>query len=173
MAREKIALAEDIRSRMADDPEGLTLHGICKHSVLAVMKNPLMKAVLLRDTDVLGELTRVEHGTAAYAEQIKQFNVYFEVLRRQGLVRDDLELREALYTLGAISMGFLLIEPLMPDELKLSDEAAAEMMAETIRRTFEPSTPVTSEALQAVASAFNDYIDQYIDYKLERMETPS
>lgn len=173
MAREKIALVEDLQRRIADDPEGMTLHGMCKQGMLAVMKNPLMKAVLLSDTDVLGELTRVEHGTAAYAEQITKFNAYFEVLRRQGMVRDDLGLREAMYMLSAICVGFMLVEPFLPDQFKLSDEASAEMMAETIRRTFEPSTPVTPEALRIISSAFNDYIDQYIDYKLERMETPS
>lgn len=172
--REKLAMTKDVQRRITEDPEeGLTLHGFCKHSMLAVLKNPLMKAILLRDTDVLGELARAQYGTAAYMEQIQQFNAYFEVLRREGLVRVDLELREALYALSAILIGFLLAEPLMSDGLKLSDEAAADMMAETIRRTFEPPTPATPEALQAVSKAFNDYMDQYINYKLERISASS
>src|SRR5579884_1565785 len=55
MRREYIRVVEDIQQRISNDPEGGTLEGITKHTMLATMKSPLMKAVLLRDTDLLGE----------------------------------------------------------------------------------------------------------------------
>src|SRR5947209_15600406 len=59
--REKLALAEDFKQRIAADPEGATLHGLLKHSALALLERPLLKAVLLRDMDVLGKLAHSEH----------------------------------------------------------------------------------------------------------------
>ena len=53
MKREYNRLAQDFQQRIANDPEGGTIHGVTKHSVLATMKSPLMKAVFLRDTDLL------------------------------------------------------------------------------------------------------------------------
>src|SRR6478672_9596658 len=51
--REDIKLAEDIKRRIASDPEGSTLRGFVKHTTLALMKNPLVKAMLLNDTEML------------------------------------------------------------------------------------------------------------------------
>src|SRR5918911_688298 len=40
--REKAALAEDLKQRIAADPEGATLRGLLKHSALALTKRPLL-----------------------------------------------------------------------------------------------------------------------------------
>ena len=44
--REKVAMAEDIKQRLACDPAGATLRGLFKHAALALMHRPLLKAVL-------------------------------------------------------------------------------------------------------------------------------
>src|SRR5712691_86922 len=44
---ENLKVAEDIKQRIANDPEGATFHGMIKHSILATMKRPLWKAVML------------------------------------------------------------------------------------------------------------------------------
>jgi len=60
------------------------------------------------------------------------------LLREQDLVRTDLSLRAQVYMLSAIFAGFFLVAPLMPDELTLSDEELAELLAETGSRHFYP-----------------------------------
>ncbi|GAC1696646.1 MAG: helix-turn-helix domain-containing protein [Ktedonobacteraceae bacterium] len=163
MKREELALAEDIRQRIAADPQGATLHGVIKHTVLATLKNPIMKAAFLGDTDMLGEMARMKHRNSRYKERMANFNVYFETLRSQGLIRTDLGLRQEIYIVSAVSTGFLLVDPLLPDELKLSDEEAAEMLAETLRRTFEPSNPVLSGVSRAASQAFEHYFEDTVE----------
>jgi AcrR family transcriptional regulator len=162
MKREYIRLVEDVQQRIANDPEGGTLHGITKHSMLATMKSPLMKAVLLRDTDLLGEWMRKEFASTSFSEQIAQSLALFEHLRSRGVVRDDLDVRKQVYMLDAITLGFLLIDQYMPDDFKYADEEVAEMTAETIKRAFEPSQQPDEQTKQemsnTVISSLNDII---------------
>lgn len=164
MVREEQALADDIKRRVENDPQGATLHGIIKHTTLAILKNPLMKAVFLRDTNMLGEIARMKHTTARYQERLVNFTTYFDVLRNQGIIRTDLSPKAEIFMLSAISTGFLLVDPLLPDEFKLSDEEAADLLAEAIRRTFEPvQQPTAPEATQAASQAFDRYFERSIE----------
>jgi len=170
MRREELALAEDIRRRIATDPEGATLHGLMKHATLATMKSPLMKAVILRDTNMIGELVHKEYATEAYEERIDRYKTLLEFLRNHGLVRADIGIREELYLLSALSTGVLLIDPWLPDDIKVPDEVAVELMAETIRRTFEPRQAATQSELQEVTTVFNQYIDRVVEITKEQVQ---
>jgi AcrR family transcriptional regulator len=145
MKREYVSLVQDVQQRIADDPEGGTLQGITKHSMLATMKSPLMKAVLLRDTDLLGEWMRNEYASETYFQQIAQSLALVELFRSSGGVRDDLDVRKLVYMLDAITIGFLVSEQYLPDDFKYSDEEVAEMTAEAVKRTFEPAPPSDSQ----------------------------
>ncbi len=145
MRREYDRLVKDIQQRIAVDPEGGTIQGIMKHSMLATMKSPLTKAVLLRDTDLLGEWTRKEFASATYSEQLAQSLGLIELLRSHGVVRNDIDARRQAYMLDAITMGFLVIEQYMPDDFKYSDEEVVEMATETVQRVFAPSSPPPDE----------------------------
>jgi AcrR family transcriptional regulator len=168
--REVLAVAVDIQRRIANDPEGATLHGLMKHSMLATMKNPLMRAVILREGDVLGELTHKEYSTRIYEERITSFKTFFEFLRSRNLVRNDIGMREQIYILNAVSMGVLLADPWLPDEFKVSDEEAVELMAETIKRTLEPRNAATGAELQEVTTVFNQYIDYIVESSKEQIQ---
>jgi len=145
MKREYVRLVEDIQQRISGDSDGGTLHGITKHSMLATMKNPLMKAVLLRDTDLLGEWLRKEYASASYSEQIAQSLALIEHFRSRGVVRDDIDVRRQVYILDAITIGFLVIDQYMPGDFKYSDEEVVEMTAEAVERVFAPSSPSTPQ----------------------------
>src|SRR5579859_5879196 len=164
MKREYIRLAEDIKQRIASDPEGGTLHGITKHTMLGTMKNQLTKAVLLRDTDLLGEWLRKEQeDSVTFAQQIDQSLALIELFHAQGVVRDDIDIRKQLYMLDAITIGFLVIDQYMPDDFKYSDEEIAEMTAEAVERAFAPSPSVSpqldKQAKQETANTLTSYID--------------
>jgi AcrR family transcriptional regulator len=163
MKRERVELAEEMRQRITEDPAGSTLRGILKHAALALMKRPLMKAVFLRDMDVIGKLAHSEHSTAAYAERLMGFKTYLELLREHDLVRSDLSLRAQVYIMSAIFAGFFLVAPLMPDEFTLSDEELAELMAETVHCTLEPARAVPSGALQTASHAFMQYLNRNME----------
>lgn len=160
MKRERVELAQDLKQRITADPAGATLRGMLKHSALALMKRPLLKAVLLRDMDVIGKLAHREYNNAAYIERLTGFKTYLEFLREHDLVRTDLSLRAQVYMLSAIFAGFFLVAPLVPDEFTLADEELAELMAETVHCTLEPGRSVPSDELQTVSHVFMQYLNR-------------
>ena len=162
MRREYVRLMEDIQQRISGDPEGGTLHGITKHSMLATMKSPLMKAVLLRDTDLLGEWTRKEYASPSYSAQIAQSLALIELARSRGVVRDDIDVRRQVFMLDAITMGFLMIDQYMPDDFKYSDEEIVEMTAETVERVFAPSQQPDEKTKQEISNALISTFDDII-----------
>jgi AcrR family transcriptional regulator len=170
MKREKLELVEDIKQRITADPAGATLRGILKHSALALMQSPLLKAVLLRDMDMLGKLAHSEHSSAASTERLEGFKTYLELLREQDLVRTDLSLRAQMYMLSAIFAGFFLVAPLMPDEFTLSNEELADLLAETVHCTLEPGRAVPSDALQTVSHAFMQYLNRAMAIAQEQFQ---
>lgn len=161
MQRERVALAEDVKQRIADDPAGATLHGLLKQSTLALMQRPLLKAVLLRDIDIVGKLAHNE-ASSGIRERAMAFQTYLEVLREHGLVRTDLGLREQVFMVSAIFMGFLLLAPLMPDDFALPDEEIADLLAEAVRRTFAPRHDQATDQVQVAAQAVTDYLERDI-----------
>lgn len=167
--REKVEMAEDIRQRIAADPEGATLRGMLKHSALALVKRPLMKAVLLRDMDMLGKLAQSEHSETIYTERLAGFKAYLELLREQNLVRTDLSLKAEMYILSAIFGGFFLVAPLVPEEFILTDEELADMLAETVHCTLEPARSVPSAELQSISYTFMQYLNREMTIEQEQV----
>lgn len=162
ITREKAAMAADIKQRIARDPAGATLRGLLKHAALALMQRPLLKAVLLRDTEVFGKLVQREQSSAISAEVLAGFTTYFQGLSEQGLARTDLSLQAQAAIFSSIFLGFLLAVPLLPDAFKPSDEALAELMAETGHRTLEPRDPVPSDAFQSASHTLTQYLDRSV-----------
>jgi len=177
LKREKLEMAVEIKQRIERDPAGATLRGILKHSALVLMKRPLMKAILLRDMDVIGKLAHREQSSAAYAERLTGFKTYLEFLREHDLVRTDLSLRAQMYMLSAIFAGFFLVAPLMPEEFTLSDEELADLIAETVHCTLEPGRSVPSGELQTASHTFIQYLDRHTAIRQEEFQqevtTPS
>lgn len=168
--REKVAMAEDIKQQIAGDPAGASLHGLLKHAALALMQRPLLKAVLLHDTQVFGEVVQREQSSALSTEVLAGFTAYLEALRQQGLVRADL----SLHTLGAlfssIFTGFFLAVPLLPNAFKPSDEELAELIAETGHRTLEPRDPLPSSSLQTASHTLTQYLDRSVASAQEQLQ---
>lgn len=177
MEREYTRLIRDTQQRIASDPDGGTMWGITKHAMLATMKSPLMKAVMLRDTDLLGEWLHKEYARASFMQQIAQPLALLERYQAQGVVRNDIDARRMVYMLKAISLGFLVIDEYMPDDFKYSDEEIADMTAEVIRRTFIP--PSSSDAQsdeqtkQELANNFIASLDNVLAIRNEKDQEES
>ncbi len=129
------------------------------------MKNPLMKAMLLNDTDLLGEFASREYNSATYPQRIENYKIFLEFLRSHGLVSSDIGIREQTYILSAIWIGFLLVDPWMPEEFKFSDEEIVEMLADTVQRALEPRNTATGKTTDTdtLQEALNLYIDQEVN----------
>ena len=165
---EEAKLLEDLKQLIANDPEGATLHGMIKYATLATLKRPIWKAIMLRDTDMVGDFAQSEYANQATQKNIENFQVYFETLRAQKLIRTDLTMKQLLYLVNTISIGFLLIDPLLPQEYKMSDEEAVDLLADTIKRTFASRVPTTAEAQQELKQVFNGYLEGTLDLLQEQ-----
>ena len=168
--REKLEIAEEIKQRIAADPEGATLRGIVRCVTPVLLKRPLMKAVLLRDLDVLGKLTQSDYRNETYVEKLTGFKTYIALLREHGLVRTDLSLRAQVYIYSAIFMGFFLIAPLMPAEFTLSDEETADLIAETVHRALAVDRPASPDELQAISRPFMQFLNERIATAQEQFQ---
>ena len=160
MKRERAELALDFKQRVDADPTGWALRSMLKHSALALVRRPLLKAVFLGDMEVLGKLARSEHTSAAYRERLAGFQIYLQFLREHDQVRTDLSLDVQVYMLSAIFTGFFLVAPLMPAEFTVPDEQLADLIAETIHRTLESSRPVAADELHSISQAFGEYMNR-------------
>jgi AcrR family transcriptional regulator len=160
LRRESLALRADFRQQVIDDPAGATLRGIYKHAALALIKRPLLMAVLLNNQEILGRMARAEQNRAAYDRRLSGFHIYLDFLRQHDLLRADLSLQAQAYAVSAIFTGFFTVAPLMPEEVKPSDEEIAELIGETIHRTFETGREVPSEEMHSLSTAFLEYIDR-------------
>jgi len=156
--REKLALAEAIRRRVIQDPAGATLQGLLRDATLALVEQPLLKAILLNDMDVLGKLARTDPAAAPSAHLV-EFSAYLEILRDAGLLRTDLDPRAQLFIFSATFMGCFLTNSLMPPDYRYSDEEIAALVAETAHRTLEAERRVSPAELAAVSQAFLQYLD--------------
>jgi len=167
--REKVVMAEDIKQRLACDPAGASLRGLLKHAALALLHRPLLKAVLLRDTEVFGKLVQHEQSSATSTEVLAGFTTYLEVLREQGLVRTDLSLQTLAALFSSIFTGFFLAAPLLPDAFKPSDKELADLIAETGHRTLEPRDPLPAGALQVASHTLTQYLDHSVARAQEQL----
>lgn len=159
--REQRGMYDEIIQYMEEDPEGMTLPGMAKHSILATFKRPLLKALVLQDTEALGELVTREYNTAAYQAQIQSHVAILNLLREIGVIRSDIDLNEQARTIAAVSWGFLLVAPLLPDNAKFeSDEKMAERVRATLQRLLEPDIPPSEEQIREGKRAFRAYMQQ-------------
>lgn len=155
--RERQIMSDNFRRAIAEDASHASLRGMLYHSALALLRRPLLKAILLGDAEILGKLVHTEQHSVLYHERIDAFGTYLRLLRERGLVRSDMPLTEQIYTLSAIFMGHLQIVPLMPEGFEMGDETLARMIAEAVGRTLEPQSQPASAGDDA-AEALRGYL---------------
>lgn len=154
--RERDAIRADVSARLTGAGGEPGLRALLRHSALAMMARPLMKAILLRDTEIVGRLANVDEAVRIRAERIAGFQAYLRALRERGLIRTDLGLDEQVYLVSAVFLGFFLVAPLIPPALQPRDERLAELLAETIHRTLAPLPDAAAE--DPAADALADYL---------------
>ncbi len=158
--REQTRLLREIVSRMEADPADLTLIGLVKHSIRATLQNPVTRALILQDAEFLGELIIREFNAASYQAQLDGYMALLQFLRENCLIRDDIELQEQALAVVSASWGVLLVNPLLPDNLRISDEQMISIVVTTLKRLLEPDIPPTEEQRRIGENAFRAYMNQ-------------
>jgi len=170
LIRERLRATNGIEQRIAQDPEGMTLHGMIKHALLATMSNPLLKAALLRDTEVLGELVKSDFGRQDIEQRFRTVEALLGFFRSKKLIRTDIGVREQLQMLSAITTGFLMLNQFLPDEYHISDEEMAQQAAEAVQRIFELRNPTPTEQ-DEVATTYDHILEHVREQAKKELES--
>jgi len=162
--REWRSILRDLRQRLAQDPTSILLSVLTRHIVSIAVNNVLMT---MSDPETLGELRRSDAWQEVVQFRMETGKVYLEQLRSKGLLRTDTDIQTQIKMMAAIYSGYFAVNQIMSPDYQFSPEEMVERLAETLHRTFELEEPPAPEALEEVARAFNQLLDQFAEI-LER-----
>jgi AcrR family transcriptional regulator len=152
LVRESLGLVDELTAAIARDATAVLPSEQARLTYLGVHRRPLLRAMSLRDHDVLGDLAHegalepLRDGKDELAHDL------FALFRRHGLMRTDLDIPTQNHVAGAIQVGFYLHRP-VPGSGVAGPEATAAALGYTLRATLEPPGPPDPAALAAVAPA--------------------
>ncbi|WP_181770990.1 TetR/AcrR family transcriptional regulator [Amycolatopsis pittospori] len=144
MLREAARSIEDLAQAIEDDPALTLLHRMTRTQFLNVVRRPLLHAPYLADSGVLGKLAAKLHEN----QDPRHHEAFLDYLRLQaehGLIRTDLKVEDLATAYQAVLHGFLLA-PAAADP-----EAAADLLADTVARAFQPTATPPAAKVRAAA----------------------
>ncbi|MFI9384662.1 TetR/AcrR family transcriptional regulator [Kutzneria sp. NPDC052558] len=152
LMRESVALTADMLAELKRDPMMMLPAEQARLVYMGAMKRPLLRAMFVRDVELLGDLATDPAMQPLRRVKIDLFGDLFQVLREHGLVRTDQDLESQRYLMGAVQTGFYLARPMMGTYAdSYDDEAAAELLAHTVRASLHTPGPPDPEVLAALA----------------------
>lgn len=152
LRQERASMLADVAAEL-ETVEHADLRALLAAMVRAYRRRGLLTALLLRDADVLGGLTR---ATDAREVADTRFVGLLVDLRERGLVDAVRPLAEQVTVVSAVFLGYFVTAPLMPQRFRI-DDSAADVVAETVDRMLarrEPLTRAETAAMDAAARAF-------------------
>ncbi|MFC5828003.1 TetR/AcrR family transcriptional regulator [Nonomuraea insulae] len=152
LRRERVYLVEDMR-RSAP----ATLSRLFGGFVATALRRPLLRAVLVGDSEVLGKFARLKQSSTTGLDLSSAFGTYIGKLIEHGAVRKDPG--DYLMVIPAIVYGFVFLPDLVPEEERLPSERVGELVAGTIEGALGTGRELSEEDAQAVARATLDYVD--------------
>ncbi len=155
--REQQRYSEEVKRRIAADPEGGLLHRVTTHGMLASLSNPLMAAIIRGKSDIFnGFLGAYDPGLLH--QLVGDANAYFDQLQQAGLIRADLPASTITYLLTSLKVGMFNSPDIIGQEHLPSMEQLTEALSDLIRRWLEPDQlPSKSDVGKQL---FTEYLDK-------------
>jgi AcrR family transcriptional regulator len=150
LEREYVAILEGLLAALRRDLEEALLHRMTRTYFLTTMGRPLVRAALIGDMELLGRIAKAADTRALRGRGAAVFDEYLRLLHANGLLRPDVDPRELHVAYRATLGGYFIADP-QGDPHQVPLERRAELLSDTMRRTFEPSTPPPAAAVRAVA----------------------
>lgn len=153
LLREVAEVMRAVVAGMRRDVAEAQLHRMCRALFVAIMSRPLARALYTRDVETLGKLVvkNVAGMRARHDVSAASFDAYLDLLAEHGLLHADIDGKLRDYAIHATTSGFYLGDQFVAEELQLPLEVKADVLAEVVRRTFEPPGEPDPRALRAVA----------------------
>lgn len=162
LQREAMRLLEQVLAQLAADPR-LALPGRLMRAIfLEARRRPLVLAVLLSDTEVLGSLARDPAVTDAQRELAGNEN-YLELLAEHGLLRSGLTPATAGFVLGSVMRGFF-------GESAEDDRQAADLLQDLLERGLEAGGAAPEAAVRALAAQVTELFTRIVTVQRTQLE---
>jgi AcrR family transcriptional regulator len=145
LQREAMRMLTHILASLAADPALAVPSRLMPAIFLAAAERPLVLALLLPDTEILGALAG-DSAVAAAQKELSGNENYLELLADQDLLRPGLTPATAGYVLGSVLRGFFAD----PGGLPVAQRAG--LLADVLHRALEQDDPPPERAVTALAA---------------------
>jgi AcrR family transcriptional regulator len=150
------ALTELLRA-LRQDRGAWRLHRLARRYFLAIMRQPLLRALFLADAELLGKLARPTSGAREDRHRLVS-HAYIQLLAEHGLLRDDLSADAVAYAFLAILEGFIQAEATASQQQGSGIEDRADLLARTVQRAFETRRSLSPAAEKTIATQVIDLL---------------
>lgn len=158
LRRERVLLLEEVRAAAPG-----TLREVLRGLAEALLRRPLMRALLLGDAEVLGRLGKQKQDSVTTPVLTSAFETYLGALAEVGAVRPDRTYAEHLAVVSSVLYGFLFTQGLLPESARIPDDRLPELIADTADRAIGAGAPADRAAADTVAGATQVYLDAVED----------
>jgi AcrR family transcriptional regulator len=177
LQREAMRMLDDLVARLSGDVELALPHRLLPAIFVEVVRRPLVKAVLLSDTEVLGALAEDESVAAAQRE-LSGNPDYLGLLATYGLLRAGLTSTSAGHILSSVMRGFFVSQDedaqAGPDGAlaagALSADQRADLLAEVLARSLEIEPPYPAGAVAAFSAEVTGLFRSITDVQRVQLE---
>ncbi|MBX5459300.1 MAG: TetR family transcriptional regulator [Thermogemmatispora sp.] len=173
--REALAVIESLQRYIVENADSFAFHTLFPYAFLRYQERPLVKALLTNDVTLLGSMAQHDYlqGNSIARRKVLFAHTILAQMQADGLLRSDLSLQRLEYMLAALFMGYMMLDPLWPEEERLPLEQQAQDLGEAIHRTLEnqPLPPpekrrrlayLANEHIASFVAAIRTYLEQYI-----------
>ncbi len=129
--------SEDLKQRIAADPEGGLPHRLWMHSMLVALAHPLVAAMIKGQPDLFQGLMGA-FDQQARSQLVGNADTYVAQLQQAGLIRADLPVPVITYLVAVLKMGFITAPELVGQDHLPSMEQLGVALSDLIRRWLEP-----------------------------------
>jgi AcrR family transcriptional regulator len=150
-------VTQDVKERLAADPEGGKFHRLWTHGMLAILSNPLLAATMQGRPDIFQGLVG-GLGPDTIDKMVGNAEEHIVRLQEAGLIRADLPVSVITYIMGALKIGIINTPELFGQEHLPSLERLAEALSDLIRRWLEPEHGGKSETGKAIMVEWLDTV---------------
>ncbi|MEU0571511.1 TetR family transcriptional regulator [Nonomuraea sp. NPDC005983] len=153
LRRERVRMLGEVRAQAP-----ATLRALLAELSAAMLRRPLMRALLVGDTEVLGKLARQKRGRTRDLP-LEAFQDYLGELDKRGALRPDRTPVEREAILGSVVYGFLVAQSVLPESARVPDDRLVELLADTGDRAISTEGTPTDDDARAIAEATLDYLE--------------
>ncbi|MEV0995822.1 helix-turn-helix domain-containing protein [Nonomuraea sp. NPDC050202] len=164
LRRERVRMMTEVRDRAP-----ATLSELFGEFSRALLRSPLLQAVLTGDSQVLGKLTSQKRSSTSWPQIGAVFEPYVAELAGRGAIREDPG--DHMVRVSSIVYGFLLMRTSLPDHAVPTDDRVAELVADTIERTMSTGRPMSAADAEAVARVTLEFLDAAVEVARRRLDT--